>query len=130
MKDPHVCGLLISCIYGHSQSQSITNTETQLFLSLLATMFLRNREGSTGDNWQGNTTYYSHVALQQGSQACLLLQHLAAVPFSVPLFFTYLQNWERWSLFLPTPVLAWCLCPLIQTLLRHAHRGLWLSLVI
>ena len=50
-------------------------------------MFLRNREGRTWDNWQGNTTYYSHTALWRGSQASLLLQHLAAVPFGVPLFY-------------------------------------------
>lgn len=61
-------------------------------------------------------------------------------PLAFP-FFIYPQSWEKWPLFqsmalllalwqmLP-PVLAWCLCLLVQTLLCCTHRGLWFSWVI
>lgn len=145
-RDLHRCRSLIKCIYSHAQShkslkiiRSATHHSWAYKLRCPWDAVREEREG----NWQRSTACYSHTVLQGESHASQLLQPSAAVNFSVPLFFIYLQNWEKWSLFQSTACSLACtvanaascssLMPkpfALDTPMLYTHRGLQFSLVM
>lgn len=141
LKELHGCRSFINCIYGHSQSQSITQTETQCsgaYGLWCSWEIVREEHGIIGREAELVRVVELFAGEAKLPCYCRSWQLFTSV---IPSFYwspelgegaftpdnALLQALRQMSP--PVPSLL-PLCPWVQTHLRHVPRGLWLSLGI